>query len=291
MWTNRNRSDTKRGTPTNPFAFRSVERYHRRVRVMLLIVIGLRLLAPPGYAAEYDVILAGGRVIDGTGNPGRHADIAIKDGRITVIGRAGTNATELIDVTGLVVAPGFIDVHTHAENILALPHARNFARQGVTTLVLGNCGSSEVNVGRFFDRVEQTNVAVNVATLVGQGSVRSQVMGGSFMRPPTPDELKQMKGLVRRAMADGALGLSTGLIYLPGTFTKTDEIIELAKVVAGFGGTYTSHMRNIQSGRPRGLDGAQHFRRPTPTIVATQFQVRNVRGEPAFPGDREKLVK
>jgi N-acyl-D-amino-acid deacylase len=128
------------------------------------------------WAVDYDLVLTGGRVVDGTGNPARFADVAIKEGRIVVVGWPGTNATEVIDVSGLIVAPGFIDVHTHAENILTHPAARNFARMGVTTLVLGNCGSSGVNVARFFEQVQQTNVAVNVATLLGHGSVRSQVM-------------------------------------------------------------------------------------------------------------------
>ncbi len=183
-------------------------------------------------------------MVDGTGNPARFADVAIKEGRIVVVGRPGTNATEVIDVSGLLVAPGFIDVHTHAENVLTHPAARNFTRMGVTTLVLGNCGSSGGNVARFFEQVLQTNVAVNVATLLGHGSVRSQVMGGSFMRPPTDDELTRMKNVIRRGMEDGALGLSTGLIYLPGTFAKTDELVALAQVVGEFGGIYVSHMRN-----------------------------------------------
>lgn len=214
------------------------------LRLWLLVPLLLGALLLPVSAREFDLVLTGGRIIDGTGNPARFADVAIKDGRIVGVGRPGTNATEVIDVSGLIVAPGFIDVHTHAENIFTLPSARNFARMGVTTLVLGNCGTSEVNVGRMFARLEQTNVAVNVATLLGQGSVRSQVMGGSFMRPPTEAELNRMKALVRQAMEDGALGLSTGLIYLPGTFTKTEEIVELARVVGEFGGVYASHMRN-----------------------------------------------
>lgn len=195
-------------------------------------------------ASDYDLILQNGRVIDGMGNPARLDDVGIRDGRIVAVGRLGTNADQVLDVSGLIVAPGFIDVHTHAENILEIPSAENFIRMGITTLVLGNCGSSEVNVGKFFEEVAMTNVAVNVATLLGQGSLRDQVMGGSFDRPPTEPEMRQMKALVRQAMEDGALGLSTGLIYLPGTFTKTDEIIELARVVGDYGGIYTSHMRD-----------------------------------------------
>lgn len=212
----------------------------QRLAAILSLVPGIL----GGATADYDLILRGGRVIDGTGNPARFADVAIENGRIAAIGRLATNAAEVIDVSGLIVAPGFIDVHTHAENILELPSARNFVRMGVTTLVLGNCGSGPVNVGEFFDRVAATNVAVNVATLVGHGAVRSQVMGGSFMRPPTDTELERMKGLVATAMDDGALGMSTGLIYLPGTFTKTDELIALARVVSERGGIYASHLRN-----------------------------------------------
>ena len=198
--------------------------------------------------AEFDVLLRGGRVIDGMGNPARFADVAIKDGRIAAIGRELGGAKSVVDVTSLVVAPGFIDVHTHAENIDDLPLAENFARMGVTTLVLGNCGSSAADAGAFFRRIEATNFSVNVSTLIGHGTVRSRVMGGSFMRPPTAEELSKMRAMVEQAMKDGALGLSTGLIYLPGTFSKTDEIIELAKVASAHGGIYASHMRDEGKG-------------------------------------------
>lgn len=207
---------------------------------LLLVWLGARV----GGAADFDLVIRGGRVVDGMGNPARFVDVGVRDGRIVAVGRLGTNATEVFDASGLIVAPGFIDVHTHAENILELPAAENFIRMGVTTLVLGNCGSSEVDVGKFFNEVARTNVAVNVATLLGQGSLRDQVMGGSFDRPPTDAEMRRMKALVRKAMDDGALGMSTGLIYLPGTFTKTDEIVGLARIVGDYGGIYTSHMRD-----------------------------------------------
>lgn len=212
------------------------------MRTLVLLTILLSAWTIP--AANYDTIVHGGRLVDGMGTPARHADIAIRDGRIVQIGRVGTNATELIDATGLIVTPGFIDVHTHAENILQLPSARNFARMGVTTLVLGNCGSSRFDVGNFFDQIEATNIAVNIATLIGHGTVRSQIMGGSFMRPPSAPEIAKMQTAVQTAMDDGALGMSTGLIYLPGTFAGTEEIVELAKVVSRSGGIYASHMRS-----------------------------------------------
>jgi N-acyl-D-amino-acid deacylase len=202
------------------------------------------LMAAPLFAADYDLVLRNGRVVDGTGNPARLADVAVEDGRIVLVGRVSGSATSEVDVRGLIVAPGFIDVHTHAEDIDALPRGENFVRMGVTTLVLGNCGGSVRNVGDFFRRIEATNVSPNVATLIGHGTVRERAMGGEFDRPPTTDELERMKQSVEQAMKDGAVGISTGLIYLPGTFAKTDEIVELAKVTAQYHGVYASHMRN-----------------------------------------------
>jgi N-acyl-D-amino-acid deacylase len=192
---------------------------------------------------EYDVVIRHGRVVDGSGNPAFFADLAIKDGRIAAIGRIAGNASSEIDAKGLVVAPGFIDVHTHADDVAQMPRAENFVRMGVTTLVVGNCGGSTLDVAKLFRDVEATNVAVNVATLVGHNDVRKMAMGGSFDRPPTPQELDKMRALVEHAMKDGAVGLSTGLIYLPGVFSKTDEIVELARVASAYDGIYTSHMR------------------------------------------------
>jgi len=201
-------------------------------------------LACASFAADYDLVLRNGRVIDGTGNPARFADVAVKDGRIAVVGRVSGTATGERDARGLIVAPGFIDVHTHAEDIDDLPRGENFVRMGVTTLVLGNCGGSVRNVGEFFHRIGTNPVSPNVATLIGHGTVRGRAMGGDFDRPPTAEELDRMKEDVEQAMKDGAVGLSTGLIYLPGTFATTDEIIELAKVIAKHDGIYASHMRS-----------------------------------------------
>jgi N-acyl-D-amino-acid deacylase len=172
------------------------------------------------------------------------ADVAVKDGRIVAVGRVSGNAPAEIDATGLVVVPGFVDVHTHAEDVLELPLAENFTRMGVTTVIAGNCGSSVLEVADFFRKLEQTNVSVNVATLIGHGTVRDRAMGGSFDRPPTDEELARMKGLVEQAMKEGAVGLSTGLIYLPGTFARTEEIIALAQVASRYDGIYATHMRH-----------------------------------------------
>ena len=225
----------------------------KRRSALLLALLAVNL--PLGlHSQSYDVIIRHGRVVDGSGNPAFFADVAVKQGRIAAIGRVGGHAKLEINATGLIVAPGFIDVHTHADDIADMPRAENFVRMGVTTIVAGNCGGSTLNVEKFFHGVEHTNVAVNVATLVGHNSVREKAMGGTFDRPPTPQELAKMKALVEQAMKDGAVGLSTGLIYQPGVFARTDEIVELAKVIAPYNGIYTSHMRHEDNQIYQALD-------------------------------------
>jgi N-acyl-D-amino-acid deacylase len=192
----------------------------------------------------YDLVIINARIVDGSGNPWFRGDVAIKDGRIARIGRVSqSEASQTIDAKGQIVAPGFIDVHTHVESIYNLPTAENFVRMGVTSLVTGNCGSSATNVGDFLGRIKQTPLAVNLGTLIGHGSVRRAAVGLDD-RAPTPEETAKMETIVDQAMKDGAVGLSTGLIYVPGTYAKTDEIVGLAKVVARHGGLYATHMRN-----------------------------------------------
>jgi N-acyl-D-amino-acid deacylase len=196
--------------------------------------------------AEFDLLVTGGRVIDGTGNPWFKADVALKDGRVAEIGRIDpSRAARVIDAKDSIVAPGFIDVHTHIESsILDLPAAENFLRMGVTSVVTGNCGGSALPLGAWFTRIEEKGVSINVAALVGHNTVRRIGMNGDFDRPPATEELQKMRELVYQAMRDGAVGLSTGLEYIPGTYARTDEIVELAKVAAKYGGVYASHMRN-----------------------------------------------
>ncbi len=208
-------------------------------RFLPLLVLSTALLR----AQDFDLVIRHARLIDGTGAPVVDGDIAVRDDRIAAVGKVEGKGRTEIDAAGRVVAPGFIDVHTHCEDICDLPMAENFLRMGVTTIITGNCGTSRTDVGGFFDAIVRTKVAVNVATLIGQGSVRFQIMGGSFARPPTAEEMAKMRDLVDRGMKDGAVGLSTGLIYLPGTFSTTEELVDLAKVVAAHGGIYTSHMR------------------------------------------------
>jgi N-acyl-D-amino-acid deacylase len=212
--------------------------------VKLALLLPILAAAQCATAASYDLVIRNGRVVDGTGNPAFFADVAVKDGRIVRIGRITGTASRELNAKGLIVAPGFIDVHTHADEIVTQPRAENFLRMGVTTIVVGNCGGSTLEVGQLFAELERKKVSPNVATLIGHNSVRSQAMGGSFDRPPTAAELEQMCSLVDQAMRDGAVGLSTGLIYLPGVFSKTEEIVELAKVAARYDGIYASHMRH-----------------------------------------------
>jgi N-acyl-D-amino-acid deacylase len=196
--------------------------------------------APP----RYDVAIVGGQVVDGSGQPPRRADVGIVDGRIAVLGRIVTSdAREVIHARGLVVAPGFIDVHTHADDILEHPLAANFVRMGVTTVIAGNCGSSALDVATLLREVDRVGTAVNFATLIGHNTVRREVLGTED-RLPSIGEMARMRSLVWRAMADGAVGLSTGLQYVPGTYASPAEVVELARIAGNAGGVYATHLRN-----------------------------------------------
>lgn len=215
----------------------------RLVFALLTIVAAAPMLVAT-QSPQFDLLITGATVLDGTGSPGRRADVAIRNGRILSVGKVDrTDAKEVIDATGLTLAPGFIDVHTHADDIWERPKAENFVRMGVTSIVAGNCGSSASDIAAAFDRAAQTPASVNFATLIGHNTVRRAVMG-TANRPPSAGELQQMKALVWKGMADGAVGLSTGLQYVPGTYSTTPEIIDLTRVAANAGGLYASHMRN-----------------------------------------------
>ncbi|CAN5367713.1 amidohydrolase family protein [soil metagenome] len=199
-------------------------------------------------APQYDLVITNARIVDGTGNPWFRGSIAIKDGRVTRVGWFdASEAKETIDAKNNIVAPGFIDVHAHSESVFEQPNAENFIRMGVTTLITGNCGGSHTDIGEFLGRIREKPLAINISTLIGHNSVRSAVMGLDN-RAPTAEEQQKMNGLVEKAMRDGAVGLSTGLIYLPGTFSNTAEVIELAKAASKFGGTYASHIRDEGTG-------------------------------------------
>jgi len=205
---------------------------------------GLPVASQRSQPARYDIIITHGTVIDGSGARPIRADVAIKDGRIAAIGAlTSSSAAEVIDATGLSVAPGFIDVHTHADDIADTPRADNFVRMGVTSVVAGNCGGSALDIGEALSQIRQAGIAINYATLIGHNTVRRAVMG-TANRDPTVSELARMRSLVWRGMADGAVGFSTGLQYVPGTYAKPAEILDLARVAGNADGLYASHMRN-----------------------------------------------
>ncbi len=194
---------------------------------------------------ECDLLISNGKIIDGTGNSWFYSDLAISNGKIIGIGRnLSYHAKKTINAAGLIVAPGFIDVHTHLEGDETKdPDATNFILDGVTTCVTGNCGSSNIDIGRYLKWIDSLKLSINVATLVGHNDVRKTVMGRAN-RDPSPEEMQRMDNIVDKAMRDGAVGFSTGLIYIPGAYAKTAEIVELAKIAARYNGLYATHMRD-----------------------------------------------
>jgi N-acyl-D-amino-acid deacylase len=192
-----------------------------------------------------DILIRNGRIIDGTGNSWFYGDVAIRDGKILSVGRSlNYNAAKIIDARNKIVSPGFIDVHTHLEDDEKRnPNATNFILDGVTTCITGNCGSSNTNISKYLGWIDSLKTSINIATLVGHNDVRKAVMGRAN-RDATAEEMKKMEEIVDRAMKDGAVGLSTGLIYIPGTYTKTPEIVSLARIASRYGGVYATHMRD-----------------------------------------------
>ncbi len=212
----------------------------------LAAVLGLALAQPASaQTPPYDLVLRNGRIVDGTGSPWHRADLAIRGDTIVRIAPSISDcAVRVIDIEGRVIAPGFIDVHTHARRgIFDVPTADNYVRQGVTTVMEGADGSSPVPLGPFLARLEALPKSLNIGTFIGQGSIRSTVIG-EVNRQPAADELHKMRALVEQAMKEGAFGLSSGLFYVPGTFTPLEELIELARVAGRFGGYHNSHMRD-----------------------------------------------
>lgn len=194
----------------------------------------------------FDVLLRGGMVVDGTGAPGFRADVAMRGDRIVLISRApldSARATTVLDASGLVVAPGFIDLHAHVEELERFPYAENFLRQGVTTVVYAPDGRMPWPLATYASRLTAAGHAPNVAFFAGHATIRELVLGGAA-RAPGARELERMKALVAQAMQEGAVGLSTGLRYVPGAYAHTEEIVELARVVGGYGGVYASHIRD-----------------------------------------------
>lgn len=245
VWLNPDHYKTERHNP----AWRKPAHRSPTVLFLALLIFGgiLPLVhAQPDNtsATNFDVVITGGRIIDGSGNPWYQADIGIVGDRIVRIDDlSGASATTIIDATGLVVSPGFIDPHTHAlRGIFDVPTAESSLLQGVTTLTEGNDGSSPYPIAAHYDAITALGISPNWSVFVGQGTIREQVIG-SEDRDATPAELQRMKDMVAQAMEQGALGISTGLFYVPGSFTPTEEVVELSRVAADYGGIYISHMR------------------------------------------------
>ena len=231
-------------------------RYERALLVSLrncLLFFGFLLVVcrlPSAGAQEpvdADILLAGGTLLDGSGAAGVVGDLAIKDGKIAAIGTfAKGQVLRTIDCRDLMIAPGFIDLHNHSDSAIVSPDARanvNYLTQGCTTIVTGNCGGGPIRVQEYYDKIDAAGAGTNVAHLLPQGALRSAVLQ-QVKRPPTAEELSKMCELADSAMREGAWGMSTGLIYIPGTFSETSELIEVNKVIGRHGGIYASHIRN-----------------------------------------------
>lgn len=216
---------------------------------LIILVIFSMACAPlkktPELFLKYDLLIKNGFVMDGTGNPWFKADIGIKNKRIVRVGFLEEGqAKRVIDAQGLVVSPGFIDIHTHCDRgILQVPTADNYISQGVTTVIGGNCGGHPFPLQELFQKIEEKGSSVNFGVLVGHNTIKEKVMGYK-MSDPTAEEMAKMKALVEEEMKAGALGFSTGLSYLPGTYSKIEEIVGLAGVAARYGGIYASHIRD-----------------------------------------------
>jgi N-acyl-D-amino-acid deacylase len=206
----------------------------------------LMLLASTASLAQDSTLITNARVIDGTGAPAQRVSVRISGEKITAVGNLQPLAKEtVVDAKGLVLAPGFIDSHSHHDGgIFERRDAPEVVSQGITTIIVGQDGGSHMPLGDFFSKVQTTPASVNVASYVGHNSIRDEVMGQDYKRAATDAEMKKMVELLKRDMGAGALGLSTGLEYEPSVYSDPSEVITLAKTAASFGGRYISHIRS-----------------------------------------------
>ncbi len=223
--------------------------YPLAILVLAVSSVLAQAAAPGKPQKPTPVLIAGGTLVDGTGGPGRRADVRVAGDQIQEVGQLTPRAGErVIEARGLVVAPGFIDTHSHADDgLLETPDAETQIRQGITTAVVGQDGGSRLPLSKFLDEVQAKRVALNLASFVGHGAVRKQVLGKDYKRPATAQEITRMRAIVEQEMKAGALGLSSGLEYDPGLYAKTEEVIACAKVAAAHGGIYISHVRDEEN--------------------------------------------
>jgi len=223
---------------------------------ILIIFISANSALSQDTGKRWDILFTNGRILDGTGNPCFYADVGIKDGKIAVVDRLQqrSSAERVIDITGKMIAPGFIDIHTHAydsvedetswqgkdENRFFAP---NFVSQGVTALVSNMCGGGPIDIQKQRETLSEKGTGPNVMLFIGHNAVRRDVMGKDFQRPATPEEIERMKELVRKAMTAGAFGISSGLEYVPSIWSTVDEVVALVKEIVPFGGVYMAHER------------------------------------------------
>ena len=267
---------------------------HSHSPAAIFVALCLAAVCLPTLSAQtsqtFDLLITGGRVVDGAGNPWVRGSVAIRGDRIVAMGHLpGAKAKRTIDAGDNVVAPGFIDIHNHGRRgIFQVPSAVNYVRQGVTTIIEGNDGSSPLPLREFFQKLLDTRIAVNLGAFVGHGSVRNEVIGAEDRRA-TPEELNRMRRLVGQAMNEGALGLSTGLFYIPGNFAPTEEVVELAKIAAASGGMHISHMRDESA---KLLDSVNEtIRIGQEGGLPTQITHHKAVGKPNWGGSTETLKR
>lgn len=237
------------------FEFNSTRQLASTLRTLLCVMVlagCLQVTVEAQDAIQADLLLQGGELYAGDGQPPRLGDLAIAGDRIVAVGEFEVDGAVpwIIDCHGLVICPGFIDLHNHSDQEIRNKHtcsAMNYLTQGCTTIVTGNCGSGPIDVESYYAAIDQQGVGTNVMHLLPQGDLRREVIG-SARRTATPDELQRMRELAEKAMQDGAWGMSTGLIYVPSSYADTDELVAIAEVIGAHGGIYASHIRNEGTG-------------------------------------------